>query len=279
MAKLIPEHSWEYFFNEEALKVEEALSSGVDVDFEKSRLRISIEKNILSWSSYKKWFQDHYQTPALRDDLGPSDIVNLNTIYSQNRHHFEQYNFFNSDFIPLQVWDNRPIILGLNYNEKISQIPDALFILCSPQILDRVTDSQYSLEAINSSWSEINLNHDEYTTLARKNFDAFVVLKIKDNQTQLFKMDEDLRKEDIDDKAFQFALKEINAFSTALKSEKSQLLDLPSAGIKILDYTSAAITPLKRGNIVVGFLVGLKTTTLSLEDTQALESISRRAAS
>ena len=120
MTKLIPEYSWEYFFNEEALKVEEVLSTGVNVDYEKSRLRIAFEKNILSWFSYKQWFLTHYHVPALRDDLGPSDIINLNTLYSKNHNLFNQYTFFNADLITLQIWDNKPIILGLNYNEKIN---------------------------------------------------------------------------------------------------------------------------------------------------------------
>ncbi len=275
----MPEYSWEYFFNEEALKVEEVLSAGVNVDYEKSRLRIAFEKNILSWFAYKQWFLTHYHVPALRDDLGPSDIINLNSIYSKNHSLFNQYNFFNEDLIPLQIWDNKPIILGLNYNEKIKQIPDALFILCSPKVLNQITDENYSLAAINTSLSEIDSNHDKYTELARKNFDAFVVLKIKDNKTEIFKMDEDLRKENINVQAFQYSLKETNAFSAALRSEQSQLLDLTSAPIKILDYTSAAITPLKRGKNVVGFLVGLKTSSMNTEDTIALELISERAAS
>jgi hypothetical protein len=275
----MPEYSWEYFFNEEALKVEEVLSSGDNVDFEKSRLRIAFEKNILNWFSYKQWFLSHYHVPALRDDLGPSDVIHLNSVYNKNRSYFNQYNIFNDDLIPLQIWDNKPIILGLNYNEKIKQIPDAIFILCSPKVLSQITDANYSTEAINTSWSEMDSNHDEYTELARKNFDAFVVLKIKDNQTELFKMDEDLRKENIDAQAFQYSLKQTNAFSAAFQSEQSQLLDLTDAPIKVLDYTFAAITPLKRGNNVVGFLVGLKTSKMSAEDTVALERISERAAS
>jgi hypothetical protein len=275
----MPEYSWEYFFNEEALKVEEILTQGADVDYEKSRLRIAFEKSILSWSSYKQWFLTQYHVPALRDDLGPSDVVNLNSIYSKNRSFFNQYNIFTNDLIPLQMWDNKPILLGLSYNENIKQIPNAIFILCSPKVLNQITDANYSKEAINTSWSEMDSNHDEYTELARKNFDAFVVLKIKDNQTEIFKMDEDLKKENIDVKAFQYSLKESNAFSIALKSEQSQTLDLSQALIKILDYTSAAITPLKRGNNIVGFLVGLKTSEMSAEDTIALERISERAVS
>jgi hypothetical protein len=273
------ESSWEYFFNEEALKVEEILSSGEHVDFEKSRLRIAFEKNILSWFLYKKWFQSHFLVPALRDDLGPSDVMTLNNSYAKNRNTFSQYTFFNEDLIPLQVWDNKTIILGLSYNELIKQIPHAVFILCSPRILSQIIDINYSIDAINTSWSEMDSHHDEYTELARKNFDAFVVLKIKDNKTELFKMDEDLRKENVDPQAFQYSLKEANAFSAALKTEKSQLLDLTISPIKILDYTSAAITPLKRGKNVVGFLVGLKTTQTNTDDTVLLEHISERAAS
>ncbi len=275
----MPEYSWEYFFNEEALKVEEVLSSGDTVDCEKSRLRLAFEKNILTWSSYKQWFLTHYHVPALRDDIGPSEVINLNSIYSKNRGFFSQNEIFTPDFIPLQMWDEKPIILGLSYNENMKKIPDAVFILCSPKVISQITDADYSIDAINSSWSKMGSNHDEYTELARKNFDAFVVLKIKDNQIELFKMDEDLKKENIDVKAFQYSLKEHNAFSSALRSEQTQILDLSAAPIKVLDYTSAAITPLKRGTIVVGFLVGLKTSTMSTEDTIALERISQRVAS
>ncbi len=279
MTKFIAEHSWEYFFNEEALKVEEILSEGVDVEFEKSRLRIAFERNILSWNLYKQWFFSQFQVPALRDDLGPSDIMNLNTLHIQNKSFFNHYNFFNSDMVPLKIWENKPIILGLNYSEKIKQIPNAIFILCSAKILDQIADENYSVDSINSSWTQMDSNHDEYTGLARKNFDAFVVLKIKNNETELFKMDDDLRRENIDPRAFQFSLKDSNAFSLALQSERSQNFDLSDAPIKILDFTTAVITPLKRGKNIVGFLVGLKTSSASLEDTAALENISARVAS
>ena len=275
----MPEYSWEYFFNEEALKVEEFLASGEHVDFDKSRLRIALEQNILNWSSYKQWFLNQFHVPALRDDIGPGDLMNLHHIHEKNKTLFNQYSVLSSDLISLQMWDNKIIILGFNYDEKIKNIPNAVFILCSPKLLSQITDTHFLSEALNSSWSEMDSHHDEYTEIARKNFDAFVILKIHDNQTQVFKMDEDLRKENVDIQAFQYSLKENNAFSTALKTEKSQLLDLTTTSIKILDYTSAAITPLKRGQNIVGFLVGLKTTKTSLEDTQALELISSRAAS
>ena len=278
MTKLIPEYSWEYFFNEEALKVEEILASGNEVDFEKSRLRIALEKNILKWPLYKQWFLNQFHVSALHDDIGPSDVIKLNHLHEKSKNFYNQYSFFHNDLIPLQMWDNKLIILGLNFDEKIKKIPNAIFILCPPQILNRITDSYLSDEALNSSWSEMDSNHDEYAEIARKNFDAFVILKIQDNQTFVFKMDEDLRKENVDLQAFQYSLKENNVFSAALKTEKSQLLDLTTTSIKILDYTSAAITPLKRGQNIVGFLVGLKTTDTSLEDTKALEKISIRAA-
>ncbi len=275
----MPEYSWEYFFNEEALKVEEVLAAGHDVDFEKSRLRTALEKNILNWSSYKQWYLDQFQVPALRDDLSPRDLMNLNHFHEKNKNFYNQYSFFHNDLIPLQMWDNKLIILGLSYDEKIKQIPNAIFILCSPKVLNQISDAHLIHEALNSSWSEMDSHHDEYTEIARKNFDAFVILKIQDNQTQVFKMDEDLRKENVDIQAFQFSLTENNVFSIAFKTEKSQLLDLTSTSIKILDYTSAAITPLKRGQNIVGFLVGLKTTDTSLEDTEALERISQLTAS
>lgn len=277
MAKQILEHSWEYFFNEEALQVEEFLSTHSEKDYEKSRLRIALEQNILSWENYKNWFQSLTAVPTLKENLTPQEIMSLNEKYSQNQNNFSHYTFLSSDIIALENWDGHTIFMGLSYIEQLEKIPNSLFILCSQKNLNRITDTNYSADAVNSTWRKAENNYLEYSLQARKSFDGFATLKINNHFTELFKMDEDLSKENISSDLFRFSLQESNPFSEALKSGKSLSFELNSLNIKILDYTSALIVPLKKGTNTLGFLLGLKTTAINEIDLQTLEEISNRA--
>lgn len=277
MTKPIREYAWEYFFNEEALRVEEILSGGGISDYEKSRLRLAFEAKILNWQVYKQWFLGYHGCAAIRDDLTAEEITYLHEIYIKNFSQFNKMTFQNSDLIALQTWEGHTVILGLNYSESLKKVPHALFVLCSPEILTQIIDPQSSREAIDLLWSQTESKHFDYSSQARKNFDGFVTLKITGFTTELFKMDEDLAKENLDSKVFSFALNENNPFSQAFKSGQSQAFSMDSLGLKILDYSSAVITPLKKGKNIVGFLLGLKMTEVGSEDAAVLETISTQA--
>lgn len=276
MAKQHSDYAWEYYFNEEALKVEELLSSGAAIDYGKSRLRMALERNILSWSSYKVWFQNHFDTPVLNDHLGPSDIISLCETFNKNKVFFINTLDLSADQIAFQMWDDKIIILGLSLSEKIRQIPNSIFILCSPQIINLISDPHSSQSEINAAWTKIDSQHFDLCLEARKNFDAFIVLKIKNNQTELFKLDDDLSREKLDENIFKYSLKTANPFTNAIKLNQSQSFDLSELNMKILDYVSGTITSLKKGQNTVGFLLGLKTTAVNADDNLTLESISLR---
>ncbi len=271
----IQEHSWEYHFNEEALKVEEYLST--EADYEKSRLRIAFEQRILSWFDYKTWFQEQYGCAAIEDHLGLNDILNLSETYQKNKKFYSDYSFLNQDLIALQEWEGHTLFLGLNYNENLKKIPNSIFILCPAHILSQITDINTSASAIDNHWVKTESQHLDYSLQARKYFDGFVTLKIKNKNVELFKMDEDLSKEKIDPKIFNFSLTESNPFSQALITKESQTFELSSINLTILDYATAVVTPLTKGKTVLGFLLGLKTSAVNDDDKSVLEKISQEA--
>ena len=265
--------AWEYQFNEEALKVEELLNKGLEIDYSKSRLRLALENEILSWPVYKKWFFENNNYSCLNENIGPSDLVQLNEIYSKNSLKNSDLKL-SSDQIFLTTWQDKNIILGLSTSHYTKSSDHIIFILCSNKILNAIVDQDYSAQEINSTWNEIQSQHHELCIEARKNFDAFVVLKIEKNETFLFKADEDLARENVNIESFKFSLKETNPFTAALLTEKIQDINLADLNLKILDYTTGSITLIKRGKIPVGFFVGLKTTAIKNEDHISLENLS-----
>ncbi len=125
-----------------------------------------------------------------------------------------------------------------------------------------------------SIWNLVDKNHLDNTDIARKHFDAFVVLKIIDDQTEIYKMDDDLAKEEINQGLFIYNLKMDNPFSKVLKNQTTQSVNLSELGLVILDFKYASITPLKLGNEILGFYVGFKISETSMDDENTLEDIS-----
>ncbi len=125
-----------------------------------------------------------------------------------------------------------------------------------------------------SIWNLVDKNHLENTDSARKNFDAFVILKIIDDQTRVYKMDDDLAKEEINQGLFIYNLKTDNPFSKVFKSQTTQSVNLSELGLVILDFKYASITPMKLGNEILGFYVGFKISETSADDENTLEDIS-----
>ena len=125
-----------------------------------------------------------------------------------------------------------------------------------------------------SIWNLVDKNHLDNTDSARKNFDAFVILKIIDDQTRVYKMDDDLAKEEINQGLFIYNLKTDNPFSKVFKSQITQSVNLSELGLVILDFKYASITPMKLGNEILGFYVGFKISETSADDENTLEDIS-----
>jgi len=126
-------------------------------------------------------------------------------------------------------------------------------------------------------WDNLAAHHDDYAMTARKQFDAYLVLRVTPEETtEVYKMDEDLAKEDINFNVFKYDLKKANPFHNVYQKHFTETFNINQLGLKILDFKYACVSVIKLGKKVVGFLVGFKTTHLSQEDISTLESISEK---
>lgn len=126
-------------------------------------------------------------------------------------------------------------------------------------------------------WNNLAAHHDDYASAVRKQFDAYLVLRITpDETTEVYKMDEDLAKEEINFNVFKYDLKKANPFQNVYKKHFTETFNVNQLGLTILDFKYACVSVIKLGRKVVGFLVGFKTTHLSQEDISTLESISEK---
>lgn len=340
--------NWEEVFIQEAIDLEEKMNSLDLSAFNKSRLRLSLENDILSWKKYQIWISAELGCPTISSKLEPAKINEMleraKTTYEAYGHH----PFWNEDLIPVETWDDNVIVFGLEKNEKLIEVPNAIFILAPPEILNRFAEKLFSsnekseeishdsesaeadahgmLDGINlnieapkfdfnsvklkdlseepvavideelpvkeatasmmdpaprepsSMWDYISERHDEYSFEAKKQFDGYLVLKIVSNRTQVFKLDSDLQKQGFNLQLFDYDLKDENPFKKVFHSENSESFNINQLGFTIRDYKYACITPLKRANTVVGFLVGLKTGNLAESDQTLLEELAKESA-
>lgn len=293
--------TWEDIFPDAILSVEELLNSGNPKLSDKSKLKIALENNFLNWIDYKNWAVNYYGHPALHE-LNTENIIELRRQYTKNSEGFVQYGIWNSELIPLQNWDGSLLVLGLEYSEKVAAIPNAVFVFCSAENLALITNKPMKSILVpldapaekpaaaatvaidkkstneNHIWQNLSEKHDDFSFIARKKFDAYVVLRVKpDNTTELYRMDEDLEKEELDNKLFMYDLNSENPFQNVFRNHFTETFNINQLNLKILDFKYACISAIKLGSKVVGFLVGFKTTHLSQDDITTLESISEKA--
>ncbi|MBC7465377.1 MAG: hypothetical protein H7256_05240 [Bdellovibrio sp.] len=355
--------NWEEVFIQEAIDLEEKMSTLDLSALNKSRLRLSLEKDILSWKKYRLWITEEINCASLQDKIETVDLNKLLQKAQSTYANFASYNFWNEDLIPIDVWEDNLIVIGLEKNEKLIQIPKAIFILASPQILssfaakvfshdasedllaegtqsgaeESSTDAMALLDGIDinmaapilqfnsasllspvsatpetkpnptdakqhnevseynsensmmaevspaatasmSMWDYLSERHEEYCFEARKQFDAYMVLKIVSGRTQVFKMDADLQNQNLNTQLFAYGLTDENPFKKVLDSGSSESFNINQLGFTIRDFKYACITPLKRGHDTVGFLVGLKTKNLAETDQTLLEDLAKESA-
>lgn len=130
----------------------------------------------------------------------------------------------------------------------------------------------------NSVWDFINERHDEYIFEVKKQFSAYIVLKIEHDFTTVFKMDPDLEKDNINHKLFSYSIKDENPFKRVYESGNFESFSLSQLGLNLKNYKYACITALKSGEKVVGFLVGFKDINLSDVDQLLLEELAKETA-
>lgn len=299
------DQSWEHFFPDAILSVEELLASGNPAHLEKSKLKIALENKFLNWNEYKTWASAYYGVPVL-EKLDEKSISRLRKNHLDCVEGYSQYTVFDADLIPLQTWDDHLLVAGIEYSDKLKSLPHAIFVLCSLENLAfisnkmsystrgplksevistilqtvEVKSSNVSENGLNNNhiWQNLENHHIDFSEIARKKFDAYVVLRITSkNTTELYKMDEDLEKEKLDNAVFSYDLTAENPFTNVFKNQFTETFNINQLGLKILDFKYACISAIKLGPKVVGFLVGFKTTHLSQDDITTLESISEKA--
>lgn len=127
-------------------------------------------------------------------------------------------------------------------------------------------------------WDFITERHEEYSFEAKKQFSAYLVLKIDDNSTAVFKMDADLEKINVNKNLFKYNLSEDNVFSRVYKTGVSESFNISQLGLNLANFKYVCITALKRSQQVVGFLVGFKDNSLSENDQTLLEDLAKESA-
>ncbi len=324
MSQFISHSEWEHVFTDEALTVEELLSSGDFLLLEQSKIRIALDNKILPWEKFKSWITEKINCSCLKSELGPVEIQILKNKFKENKKSFAHYDLWTNDLIPLEIWDGSLIVLGLFPPENLVTIPNSIFVLCPPSLLNEITETPSSeeiesdlvehgepialleidqsitaptnlnfsnlninkpentnaesTETAYSIWNLVDSNHNSSSELARKQFDAYMVLQIIDTETRVYKMDDDLIKEDLNPGLFCYNLKLDNAFSKIYKSGQTASFDLDTLGLTILDFKYACISPLKLGQQILGFHVGFKVEKTTQQDENALELISNQNA-
>lgn len=325
------DHAWENEFKNALLSVEELLASGDISVAGKSKIRLALEYGYLSWDEYSAWCVANHNC-ALLKKLNKKQIQQLKDMYHEQRPLLSHVQHLSDDLIAIDSWDGHPLVLGLEYNEEIFELQNSIFVLCHPDILTELIQSEERIynndetysrlstsdslempaglfemneaqasplvqeDVIDSApqernesthltgtshhniWQNIDSQHQSFSMQARKQFDAYLVLKVTSGQkTELYKMDEDLEKEDLHSKLFEYDLNQENPFKNVYTNQITETFNINQLGLSILDFKYACISALKLGPKVIGFLVGFKTTHLSQDDISTLESISEKA--
>lgn len=405
---------WEEHFLQEALELEEKMKT-LDVEsLNKSKLRICLEHGILDWDQYAQWYMMQRACSSLKPTIGHEELTRLADFAQKAESDFSQFDFWGADLIPLTTWDEKLIVIGLQYNEKLVSVGNHIFILSPPEILASIArkiadnkvisessnelsidtgeisdaleglnfnqaapkisfsliqppnetssaDNSISFEVppeipaapviaiqpsaaapaatkpqpaplkptqpisptsaaamvpppvppatvpektqledavgaamlnipsvfssaakhdpVDKIWEFISERHQEYTFEVKKQFDAFIVLKISSDKTQVFKMDPDLVRQNVNPMIFEYSLDLDGPFKSVRTSKRADVFSMQQLEIHLNDFQHAYIAPLVRGDRIAGFFVGFKKNALSQQDKVLLAELAVEAAS
>lgn len=309
--------NWEEFFIQEALDLEEKMNSFDHRSLGHSRLRISIDTGILEWKKYHTWIFSQTGIKSIAANIEEDQLNRIRDEAVSNFSTYSYYPFWNQDLIPITMWEDCLIVFGLSYDPQLVEIPKTIFILAHPDVLSYVgrtffpmaeqawvigptlfqnadplkgiildakpvgVDFSASVERAKKSdpmWDYISERHEEYCFEVKKQFNAYVVLRIINQKTQLYKLDSELETQIEDSTIFNFELESENPFQKVFQTGISESFNITQIGIKILNYKYICITALKRGTTVVGFLLGLKESALAEDDQVLLEDLAKESA-
>lgn len=336
---------WTDHFTKEALELEEKMSDFDIEELNKSKIRLSIEKKILDWNKYESWAVENFSCASFKNDMLSSSLKKLIPYSEQAFDIYSSHNkLWSEDLLPLLVWDNQLVVIGIHFNENLLKIENHIFILAPPEVLsffaktllnqisqnvddeseisvtkliseiegldlnikppslgfrelfENTATSAAAIESTqiptsndpataalkikkseNSIWDFINQRHDEYVSEIKKQFGAYIVLKINYDMTRVYKMDPDLENQSVNHQLFSYSLKQENPFKRVYESGEYESFNLSQLGLNFKNYKYACISALKHENKVVGFLVGFKDVNLSVIDQLLLEDLAREA--
>jgi len=318
--------NWEEVFIQEALDLEEKMTTLDAADLNKSRLRLALENEILDWKKYQLWITSELNCPSLKDDIDPAQLDEMASKARETLATVSHHEFWNENLMPIDTWDGNLLVIGLEKNHQLVEVPNCIFMVAPPSVLAAFASHLFSEEGVGETslvstsldeldsvsslpdgidinaaapklsfdmtsmlgpkepametnlWDYISERHDEYSFEARKQFDAYMVLKIENKRTQVFKMDPDFQKRETSTQLFEYDLASDNPFKKVLESGNSESFNINQLGLNLFDFKYACITPLKRGSNTIGFLLGLKTGRLAENDQTLLEDLAKESA-
>lgn len=329
--------TWDQFFQTELETLQQKMPSFDIESLSKSKLRLSIENKILDWKKYEAWAIETYGCTSLKENVTDSVLKGFSIGAQQAYDLYATHSFWNQDLLPVAIWENQLIVVGLQYHTGLQKIPNHIFVLAHPKALNffasillkdksfatdfsdlenmfgeasstpmeglennapvlefdfknlasetvtnfkpspRRSSANKSLTAEQQIWELINERHAEYVFESRKQYDAFLILRNYYDLTHIFKMDPDLEKRNINEKLFEYNLKQNNPFKQVMTSKKPQTLESTQLGLDLLGYTFVSITPIKRQDNVVGFFVAFKNTKPTDKDENLLDELAQES--
>lgn len=330
--------NWEEYYIQESLDLEEKMAFLDISQLNKSRIRIAFENNILSWENYITWYSQNLPCSLLEISNDNQFFDQLVKNSSDTIKIFSDFDSWSEDLLPLQKWNDSLIVLGVQFNEKLLELENVIFVAAHPELMTRLHDevmsrqtnsetsdldqledllnesvskdlldninleveapqinfSQLSIDPSEKTnaeeftnvtdiqniefWEYVTDRHDEYSFEAKKQFDAYVVLKIAAGRTKVFKSDEDFFSSGVKEDQLVFDIKEDNPFHKVFYSEKSEVFNVSQLEKNLGNYKYMCVSALKRGSDVLGFLVGLKKTNLSEKDQNLLDDLAKESA-
>lgn len=147
----------------------------------------------------------------------------------------------------------------------------------SPKAKSEISPNEMKLVDPENYWKKVDTDHENMSATARRNFDGYVVLRLVGNQTSLFKMDEELEKENLSPALFAFNVETQTFFRDCLRSRKTDSTSFKKLELSILDFNYLCATPLFLGDRPIGFILGFKVDKLNEQDEVALQKISESA--
>ncbi len=180
---------------------------------------------------------------------------------------------------PSEQTNTAPLYIEQTHTKKIDLGPTDTNTISATQF----TNSQITAEGTKTKsekeiWEFINERHNEYSFEVKKQFTAYLVLKVDYDKTRVYKMDPDLAAENVNEQLFNYSLREENPFKRVFESGQYESFSVSQLGLNLKNFKYACITALICGKKVVGFLVGFKDKNLSEIDQMLLEELAKETA-